>query len=1053
MQGLRTGLLLLGFVCGAWGLGLAQEPPPAPPADVPPAALAPARQLEVPAPPPAAPAPIPPAAAPAAAGAAPAAASPPGAAAPPPAAAPPEPPPAAVAPPPAAVAPPPAAPPPGTVVGQPPAPADSDDKLITMNFQDIDLDALVKFISEITGRNFILDDRVKGKVTIISPGKISIDEAYAVFQSVLQVKGFTTVPSGAILKILPAQEAKSSTVETVFPGRPLIDGDEVVTQLIPLQNVDVNNMLGIVQPLISANGLLAAYTATNTMIIIDSASNIERIVRILRELDVADKERGIEVIRLNYAFATEIAAVVAQVLEEPANVTQVSPGAARRQQQPPGAATSRRSTQGAAQQAAQPVEGGTGQTSYKIIPDERTNALIVVSGPLQMRKIKDLIVRLDVPLPFGTGRVHVYYLKYANVFEITPILSDLIGGGQGAGGLGAGLIGRGLAGTTGFRGGRLGQRGGIGGIGQNIGAGGLGTGFSGQGGFGGGGFGGGGNFGTGFSGGGSLRGGSLGGAGGFGGVGGQGGVASVQGGGNEQFEGLVRISGDPSTNALIINASPQDYETLKQVIVLLDVRRRQVYVEAIVMEVRLDTMRQLGIELQGAAGLNNGILFGQVGGSTFQNVFANPDPAAALSNLPYLIAAAASNQTIRLPNGAVIPAQIALIKAAERNVDVNILSAPNILTTDNQEAEIVVGQNVPFIASTSTSETNLGNVFNTVERRDVGITLRITPQISEGGMVRLNVFEEVSALVPNPLVNADLLGPTTTIRSATTSVVVRDKQTVVIGGLISDDTQNAESSVPFLADIPVIGNLFRSTAGERHKINLLIFLTPHVIRSATEHRDKSLEQRDKLRSDLEQQRVRYHKRKILEMPSWTPDLTEPAKDEDNGDKSGDGNGTGKGAAIFHPHPLPPGEPPSDVAAPPLPSGATLAERDVPSVQPSLHSEEPPPPVGPYRYVLLAAYAERGSAPPGLQSPSGLIAVELTDDSRLTTLFKPGATYRFTSNKFDAHYRVLEAYPTAQEALLVYPEGLPVDPAKGDYLHWRTFEDATSADVTAWTELR
>ena len=213
-----------------------------------------------------------------------------------------------------------------------------------MNFQDIDLDVLVKFISEITKRNFILDDRVKGKVTIISPNEISVDEAYAVFQSVLQVKGFTTVPSGAVLKVLPAQEAKSSTVETVFPGKRYVESDEYITQLIPLQNVDVNNMLGIVQPLISANGLLAAYTATNTMIIIDSASNIDRIVRILRELDVPDKERGIEVIRLNYAFAAEIAAVVAQVLEEPNQASQVAAGAAARRQpgQPPGGAAAQR---------------------------------------------------------------------------------------------------------------------------------------------------------------------------------------------------------------------------------------------------------------------------------------------------------------------------------------------------------------------------------------------------------------------------------------------------------------------------------------------------------------------------------------------------------------------------------------------------------------------------------------------------------------------------------------------------------------------------------------
>src|SRR6185369_11952993 len=225
------------------------------------------------------------------------------------------------------------APPPA--VGRPPAapappvavpPENPDDKLITMNFQDIELDALVKFISEITGRNFILDDRVKGKVTIISPGKISVEEAYAVFQSVLQVKGFTTVPSGAVLKILPSQEAKSSTVETVFPGKQVTRNDEFVTQLIPLTNVDVNNMLGIVQPLVSANGLLAAYTATNTMIIIDSASNIERISNILKELDVDVKDRGVEVVRLNYAFAGELAATLAQVLEDPnAGASQVAP--------------------------------------------------------------------------------------------------------------------------------------------------------------------------------------------------------------------------------------------------------------------------------------------------------------------------------------------------------------------------------------------------------------------------------------------------------------------------------------------------------------------------------------------------------------------------------------------------------------------------------------------------------------------------------------------------------------------------------------------------------
>ena len=451
------------------------------------------------------------------------------------------------------------------------------------------------------------------------------------------------------------------------------------------------------------------------------------------------------------------------------------------------------------------VTTGEGGEAYKIIPDERINALIVVAGPLDMKRIKDLVTRLDVPLPFGTGRIHVYYLKYANAFEIVPVLSDLIGGTGGVGGLGGGLLGRGISGSTAARGGRLGQRGGLGGIGGDLGGGGLG-GLAGIGG-------GGSSFGsrsqTGLGGSRGNLGGGVG--GGFGGgafgQGGAGGVTSVSGGGGGEFEGEVRITADPSTNALIINASPQDFETLKRVIEQLDVRRRQVYVEAIILELRLDATRALGIELQGGTGLGQGVGLGRVNFGNINNAVTNP------AGIGGLLLAAASNQTVRLPDGTVVPAQVALITASQGNTDVNILSAPNILTTDNQEAEIVVGENVPFVASRSTSETNLSNTFATVERRDVGITLRITPQISEGGMVRLDLFQEVSAVVPSASTDAQQLGPTTTIRSATTSVVVRDQQTVVIGGLISDDIENNEQSIPFWSDIPDLGQSPARVAG------------------------------------------------------------------------------------------------------------------------------------------------------------------------------------------------------------------------------------------------
>jgi general secretion pathway protein D len=889
-----------------------------------------------------------------------------------------------------------------------------EDDSITMDFQDVDLPVLVKFISEITHRNFILDERVKGvKVTIISPSKITVDEAYAVFQSVLQVKGFTTVPSGSVIKILQAQEAKSSTLETVLPGRAPAVTDEFITRLMPLKNVDANNILPIVQPLISANGLLASYGATNTLIIIDSAANIARVGRIIAELDVEGSEQGLEVIRLNYAFAGDLANIIAQVLEEGERVTGVTTPQTP-QQRAAAARAPRRGQQPAVPAAPGVTEGGTGERAFKIIPEERTNALIVVAAALQMRRIKDLIVRLDVPIPLGTGRIHVYHLKYANAFEVVPVLADLIGGGGGGiGGLSGGLLASRIGSSTALRGGRLGQRGGFGEFGTFGGLGGLGGGLGTS--FGGGGFGA-----TG-----SLRGGlgsraQRAGTFGLGGVGARGvagaaGAATAAGGGGE-FEGDVRVTADPTTNALIVNASPQDFETLKRVIELLDTRRRQVFVEAIILEVRFEKTRSLGIELQGATGLGNGVGFGRVDFSQKLTALTNPVQFATLGGM---ILAAASNQTIRLPNGTVIPAQVALLRAAQSDTDVNVLSAPNILTTDNQEAEIVVGQNLPFVASRSTSEVNLSNQFQTIERRDVGVTLRLTPQISEGGMVRLDIFQEVSAVIRQPVAGLDpnIVGPSTTIRSATTTVVVRDGQTVVIGGLISDDISNSVSKVPFVGDIPFVGNLFKSTQADRGKINLLIFLTPHILRGPRDHRDLSVQQRDRIKGFMYEQNIPNKRREQLDAPSWSPDLPPDVEDDD-----------------------------TEQAYPPLVDGAFF-----PYENKIGGNGAPSPPAS--RYVLLASFAERGPAPPGLSTESGLLALELPPESDLTTLFRRGGRYRFVSDRFEGLYQCLETFRSPQEALLVYPEGLPVDPERGEYLRWRALDGGSSSShIGAWTAL-
>ena len=333
----------------------------------------------------------------------------------------------------------------------------------------------------------------------------------------------------------------------------------------------------------------------------------------------------------------------------------------------------------------------------------------------------------------------------------------------------------------------------------------------------------------------------------------------------------------------------------------LDVPRRQVFVEAIILEIALDKSKQLGFEYQGGTGLGDEAL----GLARLNLKNLNPSLTTPQS-ISGLVMAAVSNQTITLPDGTTVPAQVALFTALESDTDVNILSAPNILTSDNQEAEILVGQNIPFIASRATDQTNLSNTFATVERQDVGITLRITPQISEGDVVRLDLYEEVSAVVPNPPVDPNLAGPTTTVRSASTTIVARDGQTVVLGGLISDATTNAVSKLPYVGDIPVLGNLFKFNDDRRAKINLLIFLTPHVVHDDGELQEFSVEQRDRFKRYLQQQKTGPRRRDQLDAPSWQATATPSV--------------SGEQALVI----APPAPPPSYVPPAPTPAPAPQA---------------------------------------------------------------------------------------------------------------------------------
>lgn len=684
------------------------------------------------------------------------------------------------------------------------------DDLVLMDFQDVELPTLVKFISEITGKNFLLDEKVQGRISVVSPSEITVREAYEVFQSVLQVKGFTLVDSGPVTKIIPIKDAKATHLPLSKTGQ---NNDVYVTQIVPLLHIAADAAASLLQPLVSRDGLISAYAPTNSLIVIDTAANINRLMEIIRQLDVAGQERTVEVIPLQYAFAGELSSILLDAVEDSSTATKSS---------------TRRSSSSVTTAVAKSRKSTTAGKSaaLKIVPEERSNSIVVIGSPFEIRQVRLLIEKLDVPLPRGSGRIHVYGLRYADAVELVQVLADLLGISVST------PVRQALPGRSVTEGG-----GRFGGSNRN-------------------------SFGQSF--GRSTIGGQ--GAGSLGGLGGRtppsatnrggpGATSAGTGSGAFELEGDVRVTADPATNSLVIAAAPQDYDTLREVIHQLDVPRPQVLVEAIIFEISLNKARELGIELQGgtSVGGGNGVLIGQ---TNFQNIGAltnalTTGDTSGLANIPGLLGALVSQQVIQLPDGTEVPAGIAMISALEGTSDINVLSAPNILTSDNEEAEIVVGQNVPFVSSRSTNETNLANTFSQIDRRDVGITLRITPQITQGNSVRLFVFQEVSALVPTSEAQVLQLGPTTSLRSATTTVVVEDGESVAIGGLINDRWTDTEQGVPYISDIPVVGQLFTFETKRKEKVNLIILLTPRIMQNQEDVRVVSDESRYRFRDSVQ----------------------------------------------------------------------------------------------------------------------------------------------------------------------------------------------------------
>ena len=645
------------------------------------------------------------------------------------------------------------------------------EELVSLDFSDVELPVVVDTISRMTGYNFIYDDRVRGRVTIVSPTEVTVDQAFAVFESVLKVKGFSLVLGpGDTYKILPIRDIKESSVDTIKDNRPSPNRDRFVTRLVPLRFIDAEAITQTIKPLISKDASLVAYEATNTIIVTDSESNIRRLLSILDAIDVESYRQELAVLKIEFADANTLAEQLSEIYG--AEVASAAGGATAAQRR----ARSRRRTATPTAGATDGV-GAIGPT-VRILPDERTNSLLVLSSRQQLSDIRELVEKLDIPVT-GEGRIQVYYLRHADAEELSETLNSLVGSGGGGS-----------------------SRSALPGAASNT-------------------------------------------------------SQSIRSTVTPLDEGIT-VTADAATNALVIKASKEGYETLKKVIEKLDVSRPQVLVEALIVEVDVTDNLSLGFDV--AYRIINGdtdLLFKT--GSAFI-------PGGAFLSGSSALAQGVSSGSFNDPRDAFDPTRDGFyspnsngksvgvqVNATARDNDVNIVSAPHILTSDNEEAEIIIGDNIPIVTGRTEAATggdNLSQAVN-VERQDIGVTLRVTPQISEGDTLRLNIFQEITEVTFIPGVGDPAeVGASLSNRKIENTVVVNDGETVAVGGLIDETYTENVTGVPFLSDIPWLGWFFKTRTEDLRKTNLLIFLTPHIIRSAEDLERETIRKRLELEDRL-----------------------------------------------------------------------------------------------------------------------------------------------------------------------------------------------------------
>ncbi len=578
--------------------------------------------------------------------------------------------------------------------------------LISINFNNVDIRVFTKFMSNMTGKNFIIDNRVKGNVTIISPEKLSIDEAWQVFESVLDIHGFAMVQSGKIIKIIPVSSARSDNINTKLATGSESARDKIVTRIVPLKYAIAIELKNLLSPMIPKGSIILAYPDTNMLIITATLSSITKLLKIIDTIDIQSIGKKISVIPIKYADAIKLTTSLTKIF------------AARLKNSKKQINTPRNRN-----------------TIVTFVGDERTNSIIVLASKIETRRVEKLIKILDQQVPKGEEKIRVYYLEHASAEKLATVLQSIPDINNKSGSKKLSLLS------------------------QNI-----------------------------------------------------------------------KITADQPTNSLIIMANKEDYPVLEEVITKLDIPRSMVYLECLIMEVNVNRGLNIGTEWKASGGYDGDTraVFGGFGG-TGGSGYTNLDTIKSGAGLPKGFSIGMLGKNISIGD-LTFPSIQAVIQAFQSDKDVNILATPQILTTENDEAVITVGKNIPF-QTRSAAQTG-SETYSSFEYKDVGITLKITPQISKGRLVRLNIFQELTKLDSVNQSSPDR--PTTLKRKIETNIIVKDTNTVVIGGLIDESLTKTQTKVPCLGDIPLLGWGFKNESKGVNKTNLYVFITPKVIQNPLE---------------------------------------------------------------------------------------------------------------------------------------------------------------------------------------------------------------------------